>query len=265
MRVDVVGHIEWVDFIPVERMPRSGEVVHAQGAFARAGGGGGVVAGVLPEMGASVEFYCALGQDALGSAAVEQLEGKGVAMHVGWRNQPTRRALTLLESIGERTIITMGERLDPLGEDDLRWERLRDADGVYVTAGDRAALVHARQARVVVASPRARHALAGEGPTIDAVVYSANDHDESEWAKRIAHRARVLVATNGAHGGSWWGESEGTWNPVPPPGPPLDTYGCGDSFAAGFTYGLAAGMSVAEAAHCGAERGAICLTRRGAP
>jgi ribokinase len=45
----------------------------------------------------------------------------------------------------------------------------------------------------------------------------------------------------------------------------MDTYGCGDSFAAGFTYGLAAGMSVADAAHVGAERGAICLTRQGAP
>ena len=46
-RVAVVGHVEWVDFIPVERMPRRGEVVHAQGGFARAAGGGGVVAVVL--------------------------------------------------------------------------------------------------------------------------------------------------------------------------------------------------------------------------
>jgi ribokinase len=52
---------------------------------------------------------------------------------------------------------------------------------------------------------------------------------------------------------------------VAPPGEPQDAYGCGDSFAAGFTYGLAGGGSVAEAAQCGAERGAIALTRAGAP
>src|SRR5207302_2256015 len=51
-RVAVVGHVEWVDFIPVERMPRQGEVVHAQDAFARAAGGGGVVAAVLADLGA---------------------------------------------------------------------------------------------------------------------------------------------------------------------------------------------------------------------
>ncbi len=265
MRVSVVGHVEWVDFIPVARMPREGEVLHATGAFARAAGGGGVVCGVLAEMGAEVDFFCALGRDALGRATAEQLEQRGVRVHAAWRDAPTRRALTLLQDGGERTIITMGDRLDPRGDDELEWERLRGADGVYVTAGDRGALTAARQARVLVASPRARHALAGDGPAIDALVFSAHDRDESEWASLVKTRARLLVATDGASGGRWWGESEGSWKAVPPPGPPRDSYGCGDSFAAGFTYGLAAGRTVAQAATCGADRGALCLTRSGAP
>src|SRR5689334_6833620 len=118
MRLAVVGHVEWVDFVPVDRMPEPGEVLHALGAFARAAGGGGVVAAVLAELGAEVDFFCALGDDTHGRAAVEQLEGRGVRMHVGWRQAPTRRALTLLEGEGERTIVTMGERLDPRGVDD---------------------------------------------------------------------------------------------------------------------------------------------------
>jgi ribokinase len=41
------------------------------------------------------------------------------------------------------------------------------------------------------------------------------------------------------------------------------SYGCGDSFAAGFTFGLGAGMSVAQAAALGARCGAVCATAHG--
>ena len=264
-RAAVVGHIEWLDFVPVSRLPRPGEVIHAAGAFSRAAGGGGVVASVLAELGAEVDFYTALGDDSDGRAAVEQLERRGVRMHVAWRQDPTRRAVTLLEDGGERTIVTIGKRLDPLGSDDLDWDRLRAADGVYVTAGDADALRRARSARAVVASPRARTALQSAGPELDALVFSSHDRDERDWARRSAGRARLLVSTEGAAGGRWCGASEGRWKAAQPPGPVRDSYGCGDSFAAGFTYGLASGLSVAQAAGLGAEHGALCLTRAGAP
>lgn len=264
-QVAVVGHIEWVDFVPVERFPRPGEVVHAGGSFAKAAGGGGVVAGVLAQLGAEVDLFCALGRDAQGEAAVKQLTEHGVRVHVAWREQPTRRAVTLLEPDGERTIVTLGERLDPRGADELEWERLRGAEGVYFTAGDHRALQHAQMARVLVASPRARSALEHDGPTIDALVFSSRDRDEGEWAQRASRRARLLLATEGASGGRWWGASEGRWAAAPLPAPPCDAYGCGDSFAAGFTLGLASGSSVREAAALGASCGARCLTRAGAP
>ncbi len=262
-RVAVVGHVEWVDFLPVPRFPRQGEVIHATGLLQRAGGGGGVAAAALAELGAEVDFFCALGNDVTGRAAQAQLEERGVRMHVAWRDEPTRRAVTLLEPSGERTIITLGERLEPRGSDRLEWERLSETDSVYFTAGDAGALEHARQARLVVASPRARSVL--DTSTIDALVFSESDPDESEWAQRAAPHARLLVATEGEHGGRWWGESEGRWVAAPLPGPPRDTYGCGDSFAAAFTLGLGRGDSVADAAALGAEAGARALTRVGAP
>lgn len=265
MRVAVVGHIEWVEFIPVPRLPEPRQVVHAGDAFARAAGGGGVVAGVLAELGAEVDFFTALGDDAYGRGAADQLRERGVNMHVAWRGQPTRRAFTLIDAGGERAIVTIGERLDPLGSDDLGWARLEDAAGVYVTAGDVAALQHARQAAVLVASPRARRALAKGGPSLEALVFSDLDRDEREWAERAAARTRLMVATEGAAGGRWWGESEGRWQAAAPPGPPVDSYGCGDSFAAGFTFGLASGMTTARAAELGAQCGARCLARAGAP
>ncbi|MEA2158155.1 MAG: ribokinase [Solirubrobacteraceae bacterium] len=264
-RVALVGHIEWVDFVPVAKYPRRGSVLHADGSFARAGGGGGVAAAMLADLGAEVDFFCALGQDAHGSAAQEQLRERGVTMHVAWREQPTRRAVTLLEPAGERTIVTIGERLGPRGVDELPWELLQQADGVYFTAGDRAALAHARGARILTASPRGGDPLQGDGVPIDALIFSAHDHDEEAVAQQVGARARLMVATEGGDGGRWWGASSGRWEPVPVPGEPRDTYGCGDSFAAGFTFGLARGEPVAQAATLGAECGARCLTRSGAP
>jgi ribokinase len=264
-RVTVVGHVEWVEFVPVDRFPVPGAVIHAPGSFIRAAGGGGVVSGVLAELGAEVDFFCALGRDADGEAAAGQLTELGVRLHVAWREAPTRRAVTLLGPDGERTIVTLGERLEPRGSDRLEWNRLRRADGVYFTAGDARALALARSAAIVVASPRARAALQDHVTTIDALVFSADDREEAEWAARVADQARLLVATEGPAGGRWEGESQGRWEAVDPPGGPRDSYGCGDSFAAGFTFGLADGYGVAEAAAFGAGCGARCLTRDGAP
>jgi ribokinase len=250
-------------------------VLHAQGSFVRAAGGGGVAAVVLAELGAEVEFFCALGDDVHGHAAADQLSDRGVHVHVAWRREPTRRAVTLLEARSERTIITIGRRLDPLGSDALPWQRLELADGVYFTAGDAQALRHSRAAGVVVASPRARTALAAPGPEIDALIFSGNDSDEQEWARRLGGRTRLLVRTEGARGGRWWSSGisadlraasrDGRWAAVAPPGAVRDSYGCGDSFAAGFTFALARGASSAEAARVGAQCGARCLTRAGAP
>ncbi len=262
-RIAVVGHIEWVDFLPVPRFPLPGEVIHATEGSARAGGGGSVAAVVLAELDAEVDFFTALGDDAAGRAAVAELEDRGVRMHVAWREEPTRRAITLLEPGGERTIVTIGDRLEPRGSDELDWEHLQQAGGVYFTAGDAPALDRARQAGVVVASPRARSVL--DTNTIDALVFSQSDPDESAWAAQAAPHARILVATEGERGGRWWGESEGRWNAVPLPGEPRDAYGCGDSFAAAFTLGLGRGDSIAQAAMLGAEAGARALTRVGAP
>jgi ribokinase len=118
---------------------------------------------------------------------------------------------------------------------------------------------------VLVASPRARLALEAAGPSVDALVFSSRDQGEGEWAARAAHRTRLFLATDGGNGGRWWGESDGTWKATPLPGDPHDAYGCGDSFAAGFTLGLAQGESVPAAAALGADCGARCVTRPGAP
>jgi ribokinase len=257
--------MEWVDFLRVDHLPVRGEVQAARREFTHAGGGAVVAAAVLAELGAEVEYFCAIGDDADGAAAEHELVERGIRVHAARRPTGTRQVLTLLDRDSERTIITLGERLQPEGADPLAWERLTGADGVYVTAGDLGAVRRARAARVLVASPRLRERLAGDDLRLDAVVFSTHDADEVAWARTLEPCTRLMVATEGARGGHWWGESEGRWDAVAPPGPIRDAYGCGDSFAAGFTFGLASGMTVARAAEVGARCGADMLTRVGAP
>ncbi len=118
---------------------------------------------------------------------------------------------------------------------------------------------------MVVATPRVRENVTDPGVQIDALVFSAFDENEVNWAERLRSDTSLMVATEGAAGGHWWGASEGYWAAVPLPGPARDSYGCGDAFAAAFTYGLGAGESVAEACAIGARWGAEMLTRVGAP
>jgi ribokinase len=74
-----------------------------------------------------------------------------------------------------------------------------------------------------------------------------------------------VVRTAGAAGGEYETRAgdRGRWDATPLPGEVSDMYGCGDSFAAGLTYGLGAGMPIAAALELGARCGAACATGRG--
>jgi ribokinase len=261
----VVGHVEWVQFARVDHVPRAGEVVHAQDAFEEPAGGGAVAAVQLARLAGAALLITALGEDRLGRSSVARLRELGVDPSAAKRAEPTREAVTLLDAEGERTITTFGERLQPCGSDpEPPWAELRSVDGVYFTAGDHGALKAARAARVLVASPRAYDAL-GHGVRLDALVLSEDDAIERREAVRARDEAELVVITEGAGGGRYHtraGES-GSWSATPPPSQPVDSYGCGDSFAAGLTYGLAAGMGIPAAVAVASRCGAVCLTGRG--
>src|SRR6185312_15695945 len=56
MRVAVVGHVEWIEFARVERVPTPGEIVHASDAWQEPGGGGAVAAVQLARLAGSCLF-----------------------------------------------------------------------------------------------------------------------------------------------------------------------------------------------------------------
>jgi ribokinase len=266
-RVAVVGHVEWVRFARVAHVPRAGEVLHAREQFEEPAGGGAVAAVQLARLAGASTLVTALGDDELGHRTVARLGELGVDVRAAWRRAPTRTrtAVTLVDDAGERTITTFGARLEPTGEDgELAWSELEEMDAVYFTAGDLGALRAARAARVLVASPRALDAL-GHGISLDALVLSEDDASERHEAARASGEAALIVSTEGARGGVYRerGGGEGSWTPASPPGDAVDSYGCGDSFAAGLTYALGAGLARADALDLAARCGAACLTGRG--
>jgi ribokinase len=268
LRVAVVGHVEWVEFARLSHVPRAGEIVEARDLFQEPAGGGAVAAVQFARLCGHATLFTALGEDRLGEAARVRLRELGVRVLSAPRAAPTRRALTLLAGRApERTILTLGERLEPSGEDRrLPWGELAEMDAVYFTAGDLSALRAARRASRLIASPRAFDAL-GHGVPLDALVTSLADASEQAQLQRARRDARLVVRTEGPRGGSCFeGDDDDRprgWDAVEPPGQPVDSYGCGDSFAAGFTLGLAMGLEVPAALALGARCGAVCLTGRG--
>jgi ribokinase len=266
VRVAVVGHVEWVQFARVAHVPDAGEVVHARDPFEEPAGGGAVAAVQLARLAGGAALVTALGRDERGRRSAARLGELGVQVRAHLRDAPTRSAVTLVDERRERTITTFGERLEPRGGDpEGDWRTLAETDAAYVTAGDVDALRAIRAAaRVLVASPRARHAL-GHGVPIDALVLSDDDAIERGELGRAREEADVVVFTEGARGGHYLTRAgaSGRWEPAEPPGEPVDAYGCGDSFAAGLTYGLGAGLELGEALALAARCGAACLTGRG--
>lgn len=261
--VAVVGHVEFVQFARVHAVPAAGEIVHAREPFAEPAGGGAVAAVQLARLAGSALLITALGDDEPGQRSRQRLAQLGVRVHAALRDAPTRQALTLLDAQGERTITTIGERLEPrIADSHLPWDELENVDAVYFTAGDGGALAAARRGRVLVASPRASAAL-DEQLTVDALVLSREDEIEREAAGRHERDARLLVLTEGARGGSFreLGGERRRWSARPTH--VVDAYGCGDSFAAGLTFALGCGLSAQEAVELGARCGERCLTGRG--
>jgi ribokinase len=264
MRVAVVGHVEWIEFARVPRVPHPGEIVHATEWWQDAGGGGAVAAVQLAKLAGEAEFFTALAEDELGARSRARLEELGVRVHAASRPGAQRRGFVYLDETAERTITILGERIVPHGDDDLPWDRLEAADAVYFTGGDPAALRAARRARVLVATPRAYETLRAAGVRLNALVRSSTDPGERDAGEDLEPAPHVIVSTAGKEGGKWVGEDHttGNWKAAQLPGPKRDSYGAGDSFAAGLTYGLGAGLPIEQAVHVAARCGAHKLTGR---
>jgi ribokinase len=266
VRVAVVGHVEWVRFAAVERMPVPGEILTARDHWLEAAGGGAVAAVQLQELaGSPCTFFTAVGNDDAGRLALDALRALPLDVHHAVRDEPQRLAFTFLDDQGERTITLLGPKLHPHGADPLPWQKLAEVDAVYFCAGDAEALRAARQARVLVATARELATLQAGGVELDALVHSGTDLAERYEPGQLDPPPKIVVTTMGREGGRFVvGEREGRYAAADLPGPLADAYGAGDRFAAGLAFGLARGGSVENAFQLAASCGARAMTIRGA-
>jgi len=263
MRLAVVGHVEWVEFVRVEHVPEPGDIVHALETWEEAAGGGAVAAVQLANLNGSVQLFTSLGNDELGRRAHEELTARGVTVHAAAPADAQRRAFTYVDGDGERTITVLGHKLVPSGDDGtLPWEQLARCDAVYFVSGDVAALRAARRSRVLVATSRELATLRRAAEQLDVLVGSGEDASERFEPGELDPSPKVVVTTSGALGG--WLRPGGRFRAASLPGSIEDAYGCGDCFAAGLTYGLADGRSLEDAVALGSRCGAAVLTGRGA-
>jgi ribokinase len=265
VRLAVVGHVEWCEFARVEAVPAAGEIVDGSDSWELPAGGGAVAAVQLAKLAGAALLFTALGDDELGRRSGEQLELLGLRVEAAVRVAPQRRAFVFVDARGERTITVLGEKLVPRGSDPLAWDELDGADAVFFVSGDEEALRRARSARTLVATTRALPVLARAGVQLDAVVGSGRDRSEVYRPGDISPAPGVAVTTAGPAGGAYVlaDGTKGSYRAAQLPGPVADAYGCGDSFAAGLTFGLAEGREVPGALDLGARCGAACLTGRG--
>ena len=263
MRVAVIGHVEWVEFARVERVPLQGEIVEAQPMLEVPAGGGAVAAVELARLAGGCDFFTALGDDELARRAIDKLGKLGVTVHPAKRPGATRRGWVYVDAQEERTITVIGPKLVPSLDDPLSWDVLDQADAVFFVAADGPVLERARAARLLTATTRSLPA--GPGVELDAAIGSSRDPSEMFEPGQLKPTPALSVWTEGDKGGRWRAADgrEGRYAAAELSGPVGDSYGCGDCFAAGVTFGLARGDSIEDALALGARSGADALTRTG--
>ena len=259
----VVGHLEWVTFLAVNELPSPGQISRAHRSLEEPAGAGAVVAVHFARLtGQKVAFFTALGKDEIGARSAARLRELGVNPIIAWREQPPRRGISLVDRSSDRAITVIGERLTPIADDPLPWELLAHCAGVFVSATDSEGLKLARAAKVLTATPRLRlPILQKAGVSLDALIGSNLDPGERIEEGALTPEPTLRIATEGERGGLL--VPGGRFEAQPLPGPLAETYGCGDSFAAGVTAGLAAGWTTTEAIKLGAQCGAACATHFG--
>ena len=266
MRVAVVGHLEWADVLYVEALPRAGDWQESSWHISEPAGAGATAARQLAALGAKTSFFTALTGHPLSEQARAWCAERAIEVHARVEaHEPQRRAFVTVDAQAERTILISGPKLCPRATDELPWRELDAYAGACFVCGDAGAAREARRARVLVATARWLPALREAGVELDALVESASDPDERYRPGELDPPPRMVVTTAGSHGGSFTIRGEAT-RPFPASstaGPAVDSYGAGDSFLGGLTYGLARGSSPEEAIALAARCGAAVVGSRG--
>ena len=240
----VVGHVEWINFLKVDQLPKPGVISHSLKSIEYPAGGGSVIAKNLSELtNNQVHFFTSLGKDYYGEQSFKILSDFGMKLHVAWRDKPTRRGFSLIDSNGERSITVIGERLAPTYKDKLNWNLFEKMDGIFITASDSEIFKKARIADSLCTTPRVGlNTINKSNVLLDGLIGSNLDPGEVFSLSDISIKPKLIIKTEGENGGILYpgGRYEALINAKQK----IDSYGCGDAFAAGILYGLSSKWSI---------------------
>ena len=264
LKLAVIGHIEWVTFLKVDQLPVAGEISHAKDYFEEAAGGAAVAAVQMARLiNGPVDLITSLGKDNYGEKCYERLTQLGLNLKVAWRENPTRKGISLISKDGERAITVIGERLQPIASDNLPWDDMKNYDGIYVTATDKEGIRLARGAKFLSATPRAgEQTLKNSKVKINVLIGSGLDPGEKINLEELEPKPDIYISTKGKLGGTIFPENI-KYKSIKPSSKEIDTYGCGDCFAGAVTTALSAKLNLEQAINIGAYCGAECSTHYG--
>ena len=257
LKFAVIGHIEWINFIKVDQLPKPGLISHSNKSLEYPAGGGTVIAKRLQELTHNqVHFFTALGNDFYGNQCLNRLEKMGIKLHVAWRDKPTRKGFSMIDSEGERSITIIGDRLAPTHKDNLAWSTLNDMDGIFITAADKELFKISRVANTLCSTPRVGLNIINEsGIFLDGLIGSNLDPGEVFSLNELRLKPKFVIKTEGENGGIVFpgGRYKALVNKKK-----VDSYGCGDSFAAGILYGLSSSWNIEESLNIAKILGRNC-------
>ncbi len=260
----VVGHVEWVTHA-FGSPPVPGAIADLRDPIREPAGGGGVAAAAIARACGPAVLLTALGNDDAAADCARGLDRPGLEMVAAHRDAPQTPVLSITGPDAERTIMVVGPRLQPRGGDRIDWQRVAGCAACYYAGEDPDALVHARTAPTLVVTARRLADVRAAGVRPDVLVASAADPDEHAVGLPDALRPEWLVLTDGARGGTVVAADGSRWTyaAATPPGPVLDAYGCGDTFAGCLAAWLGRGADMPAAIAAASAEAARCATWRG--
>ena len=259
LKFGIIGHVEWVNFLEVDYFPRAGLITHSKRSFEMPAGGGAVIAKTLREMTTGdVHFFTSLGNDFYGNQTKKILEKMGINLHIAWRNSPTRKGFSIVDNSGERSITIVGDRLAPTSKDNLNWHLLKEMDGIFITAGDEEIFKKSRLCTTLCCTPRVGiKTIDNSQVCLDALIGSNLDPDEFFSLSDLTILPKLIIKTEGKDGGILI--PGGRFKAVKNKNQIIDSYGCGDSFAAGIIFGLASKWNIEKTVKLGTVLGSNCI------
>jgi len=234
----VIGHVEWMNFLNVDQLPKPGVISHSKKSLEYPAGGGSIIAKTLSELTLNkIHFFTALGNDDYGDKCFKILSNMGINLHVAWRDKPTRKGFSLIDSQSDRAITVIGERLAPNSNDNLEWSILKNMDGIFITASDSEIFKMARSASILCTTPRVGlNTINKSNVLLDGLIGSNLDPGEFFSLSELAVKPKYIIKTEGENGGIIF--PGGRYKALKNQKPKVDSYGCGDSFAAAILYGM---------------------------